>query len=56
RLGSLANVYSIVPPEGSRWDCGRENTTCIYMPNYQTVTVLLKTHHTVTDVLAETCR
>ncbi|KAL1257965.1 hypothetical protein QQF64_011209, partial [Cirrhinus molitorella] len=56
RLGSLANVYSIVPPEGSRWDCNQENTTCIYMPNYQTVTVLLKPHHTVTDVLAETCR
>ncbi|XP_050989802.1 rho guanine nucleotide exchange factor TIAM2 isoform X2 [Labeo rohita] len=56
RLGSLANVYSIVPPEGSRWDCSQGNTTCIYMPNYQTVTVLLKTHHTVTDVLTETCR
>ncbi|XP_016420250.1 T-lymphoma invasion and metastasis-inducing protein 2-like isoform X2 [Sinocyclocheilus rhinocerous] len=55
-LGSLANVYSIVPPEGSQWDCSQENTTCIYMPNYQTVTVLLKPHHTVTDVLAETCR
>ncbi|XP_016331364.1 T-lymphoma invasion and metastasis-inducing protein 2 isoform X3 [Sinocyclocheilus anshuiensis] len=56
RLGSMANVYSIVPPEGSQWDCSQENTTCIYMPNYQTVTVLLKPHHTVTDVLAETCR
>ncbi|XP_073682999.1 rho guanine nucleotide exchange factor TIAM2-like isoform X2 [Garra rufa] len=56
RLGSLPNVYSIVPPEGSRWDCSQENTTCIYMPNYQTVTVLLNPHHTVTDVLAETCR
>uniref|UniRef100_A0A671RII9 T-lymphoma invasion and metastasis-inducing protein 2-like n=1 Tax=Sinocyclocheilus anshuiensis TaxID=1608454 RepID=A0A671RII9_9TELE len=56
RLGSLANVYSIMPPEGSQWDCSQENTTCIYMPNYQTVTVLLKPHHTVTDVLAETCR
>lgn len=56
RLGSLANVYSVVPPEGSQWDCSQENTTCIYMPNYQTVSVLLKPHHTVTDVLAETCR
>uniref|UniRef100_A0A672NWD4 TIAM Rac1 associated GEF 2 n=1 Tax=Sinocyclocheilus grahami TaxID=75366 RepID=A0A672NWD4_SINGR len=55
-LCSMANVYSIVPPEGSQWDCSQENTTCIYMPNYQTVTVLLKPHHTVTDVLAETCR
>ncbi|KTG39757.1 hypothetical protein cypCar_00012103 [Cyprinus carpio] len=55
-LGSMANVYSILPPEGSQWDCSQENTTCIYMPNYQTVTVLLKPHHTVTDVLAETCR
>uniref|UniRef100_A0A673H0R6 T-lymphoma invasion and metastasis-inducing protein 2-like n=1 Tax=Sinocyclocheilus rhinocerous TaxID=307959 RepID=A0A673H0R6_9TELE len=54
-LCSMANVYSIVPPEGSQWDCSQENTTCIYMPNYQTVTVLLKPHHTVTDVLAETC-
>ncbi|ROL42772.1 T-lymphoma invasion and metastasis-inducing protein 2 [Anabarilius grahami] len=56
RLGSLANVYSIMPPEGSQWDCSQENTTCIYMPNYQSVTVLLKSHHTVMDVLAETCR
>ncbi|KAF4102553.1 rho guanine nucleotide exchange factor TIAM2 isoform X2 [Onychostoma macrolepis] len=56
RLGSMANVYSIMPPEGSQWDCSQENTTCIYMPNYQTVTVLLKPHHTVTDVLNETCR
>ncbi|XP_009291564.1 rho guanine nucleotide exchange factor TIAM2 isoform X2 [Danio rerio] len=55
RLGSLTNVYSIVPPEGSQWDCSRESTTCIYMPNCQTVTVLLKSHHTVMDVLAETC-
>ncbi|XP_067312096.1 rho guanine nucleotide exchange factor TIAM2 isoform X2 [Pseudorasbora parva] len=56
RLGSLANVYSIMPPEGSQWDCSQENTTCVYMPNYQTVTVLLKSHHTVMDVLDETCR
>uniref|UniRef100_A0A8C1WZX3 TIAM Rac1 associated GEF 2a n=1 Tax=Cyprinus carpio TaxID=7962 RepID=A0A8C1WZX3_CYPCA len=55
-LGSLANVHSIVPPEGSQWDCNQENTTCIYMPNYQTVTVHLKPHHTIKDVLAETCR
>ncbi|XP_056111883.1 rho guanine nucleotide exchange factor TIAM2 isoform X2 [Rhinichthys klamathensis goyatoka] len=56
RLGSLANVYSVMPPEGSQWDCSQENTTCVYMPDYQTVTVLLKSHHTVMDVLAETCR
>lgn len=56
RLGSLANVYSIMPPEGSQWDCSQENTTCVYMPNYQSVMVLLKSHHTVMDVLAETCR
>ncbi|XP_067224502.1 rho guanine nucleotide exchange factor TIAM2 isoform X1 [Chanodichthys erythropterus] len=56
RLGSLANVYSIMPPEGSQWDCSQENTTCVYMPNYQSVTVLLRSHHTVMDVLAETCR
>ncbi|XP_077094759.1 rho guanine nucleotide exchange factor TIAM2 isoform X1 [Siphateles boraxobius] len=56
RLGSLANVYSVMPPEGSQWDCSQENTTCVCMPDYQTVKVLLKSHHTVMDVLAETCR
>jgi len=55
-FGSLANVYSVMPPEGSQWDCSQENTTCVYMPDYQMVTVLLKSHHTVMDVLAETCR
>ncbi|XP_052010092.1 rho guanine nucleotide exchange factor TIAM2 isoform X1 [Xyrauchen texanus] len=56
RLDSLANIYSIAPPEGKQWDCSQETPTCVYMPKYQTVTVLLKSHHTVMDILTEACK
>ncbi|XP_056623597.1 rho guanine nucleotide exchange factor TIAM2 isoform X2 [Triplophysa dalaica] len=51
----LANIYSILPPEGSRRNCSQDIPICVYMPNYQTVTILLKSHHTVRDVLTEAC-
>ncbi|XP_057199210.1 rho guanine nucleotide exchange factor TIAM2 isoform X3 [Triplophysa rosa] len=51
----LANIYSILPPEGSRRNCSQDISICVYMPNYQTVTILLKSHHTVRDVLTEAC-
>nr|XP_055029004.1 rho guanine nucleotide exchange factor TIAM2 [Misgurnus anguillicaudatus]XP_055029005.1 rho guanine nucleotide exchange factor TIAM2 [Misgurnus anguillicaudatus]XP_055029006.1 rho guanine nucleotide exchange factor TIAM2 [Misgurnus anguillicaudatus] len=56
RLNGSANIYSIAPPEGRQWDYSQDTSTCVYMPNYQTVTIHLKNYHTVSDVLTEACR
>ncbi|KAL2099127.1 hypothetical protein ACEWY4_005607 [Coilia grayii] len=56
RLNSLANLYSIAPPEGSHWNDSAETKACIYMPDNQAVTVPLRPDHTVADALALACK
>ncbi|XP_072545175.1 rho guanine nucleotide exchange factor TIAM2-like isoform X2 [Salminus brasiliensis] len=56
RLDGLADVYSIPPPEGSHWNSGLETPACVYMPDYQAVTVAVKGQHTVMDVLTLACK
>ncbi|XP_036448586.1 T-lymphoma invasion and metastasis-inducing protein 2 isoform X2 [Colossoma macropomum] len=56
RLDGLADVYSIAPPEGSHWNGGSGSPACVYMPDYQAVTVALKGQHTVMDVLTMACK
>ncbi|XP_062863270.1 rho guanine nucleotide exchange factor TIAM2 [Trichomycterus rosablanca] len=56
RLAGLDDEYSVAPPEGNHWDGGLGTPTCVYMPDYQAVTVALKGQHTVMDVLQMACK
>ncbi|XP_041928951.1 T-lymphoma invasion and metastasis-inducing protein 2 isoform X1 [Alosa sapidissima] len=56
RLDSLANLYSIAPPEGGHWNDGGESQSCVYMPDNQAVTLPLRQDHMVADALSLACK
>ncbi|XP_060789744.1 rho guanine nucleotide exchange factor TIAM2 isoform X3 [Neoarius graeffei] len=57
RLDTLVDGYSLAPSTGSQWDRGvTEKPVCVYMPDYQVVTVALSGQHTVTEVLHAACK
>ncbi|KAI5610863.1 T-lymphoma invasion and metastasis-inducing protein 2 isoform X2 [Silurus asotus] len=57
RLDSLADCYSLAPPDGGQWDRGvKERPVWVHMPEHQDVTVALSERHTVADVLNTACK
>ncbi|TRY92111.1 hypothetical protein DNTS_009354 [Danionella cerebrum] len=55
RISSLTNICSTPPSDGGQWSCSQE-TTCVYMPDFEAVRILLKHHPMVGDVLTEACK
>lgn len=56
RLDSLANLYSIAPPEGGQWNDCIETQVCILMPDSQVFILPLRQGRTVVDALALACK
>ncbi|XP_058254171.1 rho guanine nucleotide exchange factor TIAM2 isoform X2 [Hemibagrus wyckioides] len=57
RLDALADGYSLAPPDGCQWERGvMEKPVCVYMPDYQVVTVAVSGQHTVTELLNTACK
>lgn len=52
RLDVLTGIYSLLPPEGSAWDC----TSCVHMPDGLTVQVPVRRDQTVADLLSAACK
>uniref|UniRef100_A0A8C8FGL8 TIAM Rac1 associated GEF 2a n=1 Tax=Oncorhynchus tshawytscha TaxID=74940 RepID=A0A8C8FGL8_ONCTS len=56
RLDSLANHYSLAPPEGGLWESSGETLTCVYMPDSHAIQVPMRRDHTVADVVSLACK
>ncbi|KAK6304288.1 hypothetical protein J4Q44_G00248740 [Coregonus suidteri] len=56
RLDSLANHYSLAPPEGGQWESSGETLTCVYMPDSHAIQVPMRRDHTVADVVSLACK
>ncbi|XP_041703393.2 rho guanine nucleotide exchange factor TIAM2-like isoform X1 [Coregonus clupeaformis] len=56
RLDSLANHYSLAPPEGGQWESSGETLSCVYMPDSHAVQVPMRRDHTVADVVSLACK
>nr|XP_046222603.1 rho guanine nucleotide exchange factor TIAM2-like isoform X2 [Oncorhynchus gorbuscha] len=56
RLDSLANHYSLAPPESGLWESSGETLTCVYMPDSHAIQVPMRRDHTVADVVSLACK
>uniref|UniRef100_A0A4W5M737 TIAM Rac1 associated GEF 2 n=1 Tax=Hucho hucho TaxID=62062 RepID=A0A4W5M737_9TELE len=56
RLDSVANHYSLAPPEGGQWESSGETLSCVYMPDSHAVQVPMRRDHTVADVVSLACK